>query len=96
MRLIRHLGILIFISWLASSCTTTQNMSKYNFAKLYQGSELVIKPKFIVFHKTESFSEVHFQVLSNGLLYNKPENLEDYSAKQNSCICSTSRLLQLR
>lgn len=81
MRLIRHLGILIFISWLASSCTTTQNMSKYNFAKLYQGSELVIKPKFIVFHKTESLSEVHFQVLSNGLLYNKPENLEDYSAK---------------
>ncbi|MDA9938318.1 hypothetical protein N9D34_01735, partial [Salibacteraceae bacterium] len=56
-------------------------MSKYNFAKLYQGSELVIKPKFIVFHKTESLSEVHFQVLSNGLLYNKPENLEDYSAK---------------
>ena len=80
MRIFRLLGIIILVSWLACSCTTTQNMSKYNFAKLYKGSELIIKPKFTIFHETEGNSEVHFQILSNGLLYNKPENLKDYTA----------------
>ncbi len=80
MGIFRSIGLYVLVIGLLASCASNQTMSKYNFAKLYKGSELIIKPNFSVYHSTPTTSEIHFQLNSTGLLYNKPENLNDYTA----------------
>ena len=80
MRNLLLFGLIGIGIWLLNSCASNQTMSRYNFAKLYKGRELVIKPNFSVYHKSPDKSEVHFKLLSSGILYNKPENLKNYTA----------------
>ena len=40
-----------------------------------------MKPEFMVFHSSETKSELHFKIMSNNLLYTRPTGEEEYRAK---------------
>lgn len=70
--------LMVILVW---GCSTSQNISKYNFARLYKGTEQVIKPEFTAFHVDEKKTNIHFQINSTGLVYAKPQNGKDYRSK---------------
>lgn len=68
MKTIKILGFLALIVLIASGCYT-ERISNQNLSYLYDKDATFLHPEFVVTHKNDSVSQLHFRINSNELLY---------------------------
>src|ERR1035437_4335246 len=78
-----YLPLLIFLSQV-NSCTSSSkkshSASTQNLSHIYKTEQDVLHPKFEVFHRSNTTSELHFKINSKDLLYSKQAGSENFSA----------------
>lgn len=76
----KYLIILSFLA-LIYACSSTKNTgSNNNVAGIYMPGLNLINPKYRVFHKNDTLTELHFRLNSSNILYTKKRNDSTYSA----------------
>lgn len=74
------LTILSF-SILLANCTSTRNTGSRNLAHIYKPDKVALHPEFVVYHHTDSSSQLYFMLNSKELLYSRKENEKEYISK---------------
>ena len=70
-----------FVILRVSSCSNSEkSTSTQNLSNIYKTSQDVLHPKYAVFHRTNTTSELHFKISSKELLYSKQAGNENFSA----------------
>lgn len=64
-----------------SSCSTSTSTSTQNISQMYKTDQNMIRPAFVVFHRTNTVSELHFKVNSKELLYSRQAGNENFTAR---------------
>lgn len=65
-----------------SSCSSTsRSTGNQNISNIYKTAQDVLHPKYAVFHRTNTTSELHFKINSKELLYSKQAGNENFSAR---------------
>lgn len=79
---ILYLLSLSFLILNFNACSTTKPRSSGtpNLSYIYKTEQDVLHPKFSVFHRTNTVSELHFKINSKELLYSKQTGSEKFSA----------------
>lgn len=72
---------LIFIQ--LSSCSSSRSSSTQNLSHIYKKEQATLHPKYVVFHRTNTASELHFSINSKELLYSKQSGNEAFTARIN-------------
>src|ERR1035437_1750688 len=78
-----YLPLLIFLSQVNSCTSSSKKSHSANNSKLshiYKTEQNILHPKFVVFHRTNTTSELHFKVNSKDLLYSKQTGSENFTA----------------
>ena len=68
MKTIKLFGFLIFLVLIGSGCYT-ERISNQNLSYLYDADASFMHPEFVVTHKNDSVTLLHFRINSNELLY---------------------------
>jgi len=73
-----------------SSCSnSSRSTSNQNISNIYKTAQDVLHPKYVIFHRTNTISELHFKINSKELLYSKQSGSENFAAR----ICINYRLI---
>ena len=72
---------LYLISIYKSCSSTGKSASSQNLSNIYKSSQEFIHPKYAVFHRTNTVSELHFKINSKELLYSKQAGNENFMAR---------------
>jgi len=75
-----YLPITVILSQVNSCSKNSRTASNQNLSHIYKTEQDVLHPKFAVFHRSNTTSELHFKVNSKELLYSKQAGSEDFSA----------------
>ena len=78
-----NFSFLIFNLYVLSvykSCSSGRSTSNQNLSTIYKTAQDVLHPKYTVFHRTNTTSELHFKINSKELLYSKQAGNENFSA----------------
>ena len=78
--IISHFSFLIFNF---SSCTSSSRSSAgtQNISQIYKTKNDDLHPKYVIFHRTGTTSELHFKINSKELLYSKQAGNSVFSAR---------------
>jgi len=79
-----NFSFLVFNLYLLSmykSCSSSRSASNQNLSNIYKTAQDVLHPKYAVFHRTNTTSELHFKINSKELLYSKQSGNENFSAR---------------
>ena len=68
---------------LFSSCSSSRSASTQNLSHIYKKEQAILHPKYVVFHRTNTTSELHFSINSKELLYSKQSGSETFTARIN-------------
>lgn len=64
------LPLLFFSILLAvSACTTKEGFQSNNLSYIYNPTQLALRPYFVIYHKNDTLTEVHYRIESSDLLY---------------------------
>lgn len=63
------------------SCSSSRSTNVQNVSHIYKKEQVVLHPQFVVFHRTNTTSELHFKINSKELLYAKQSGSENFSAR---------------
>src|SRR3974390_2427102 len=76
-----YLSFAFVISFI-NSCAAPQSRSasSSNTTHIFKTEQNILHPKFAVFHRTNTTSELHFKVNSKDLLYSKQTGNENFTA----------------
>lgn len=68
-----------------SSCSggSQSSTGSQNLSRIYKNNQDVLHPKYAIFHRTSTTSELHFKINSTELLYSKQGGSEAFSARIN-------------
>ncbi len=61
-------------------CQTPSSVSNNNLSEIYRRSDQFLEPEFVIYHVSDSESEVHFKINTANLLYTKAAN-SNYEGK---------------
>lgn len=84
MRKILFFTTFILLGYMMSSfsaCSTSTSVGTQNVSQIYKTDQNVLHPVFVVFHRTNTVSELHFKVNSKELLYSKQAGNENFIAR---------------
>ncbi|MBI3502257.1 MAG: GWxTD domain-containing protein [Bacteroidetes bacterium] len=71
-----------FVILRVSSCSSSgKSASNQNVSNIYKSAQNFLHPKYAVFHKTNTSSELHFKINSKELLYSKQGEKENFTAR---------------
>ncbi len=72
----------IFLISRVDSCSNSKprSSSNSNLSHIYKTEQNILHPKFAIFHRTNTTSELHFKVNSKELLYSKQAGSENFTA----------------
>src|ERR1035437_6130837 len=78
---IYYLPLSIILSQV-NSCSSPQSRStsSSNQSHILKTEQNILHPKFAIFHRTNTTSELHFKVNSKDLLYSKQAGSENFTA----------------
>jgi GWxTD domain-containing protein len=74
-KIISYLSVLLVIV----SCETSRKASTSSQNSAYRRDANAIHPQYVVFHVSDSISELHFKISSKELLYMRPDGINFYS-----------------
>lgn len=74
-------GLLSLTFFISSCSTSTPAVNSQNLSYLYKDQQHILHPQYLVFHRTNTISELHFKINSNELLYSKQTGSETFSAR---------------
>ena len=72
--------ILSFVALIYACSSSKNTASNNNVAGIYMPGLNLIDPKYKVFHKNDTLTELHFRLNSSNILYTKKRNDSTYSA----------------
>lgn len=70
-----------FVILRISSCSTSSRTSNQNLSNIYKSAQEFLHPKYTVFHRTNTVSELHFKINSKELLYSRQAGNENFMAR---------------
>jgi GWxTD domain-containing protein len=77
-------GILFIICcMLFSSCSSSRSASTQNISHIYKPEQEILHPKYVVFHKTNTVSELYFKINSKELLYSKSAKSDPHQVDES-------------
>ena len=81
-----NFSFLLFNFYLISiykSCSSpsSRSASNQNLSNIYKTAQNNLHPKYVVYHRTNTLSELNFKINSKELLYSKPSGSENFSAR---------------
>ena len=73
-----------FVILKVSSCKPTdkrKSASNQNLSNIYKSEQDILHPKYAIFHRSNTVSELYFKINSKELLYSKQISSENYTAR---------------
>ncbi len=75
----KKISIYLFITTLAIACGTSRKTNTITQTSTYKRDATTIRPQFVIFHVSDSISELHFKIDSKEILYTRPDGIDFYS-----------------
>lgn len=76
------LPLTVYLSGINSCYKKKEKLSgNQNFSRLYKKEQIGLHPKYVVYHRTNTTSELYFKINTKELLYNKQTDSPDFIAR---------------